>query len=261
MDASAIAGITIATASLLLVLAAYAFPSAPHFPLRNRVVVITGGSSGIGKAVALEAARRGAHIVLLARTPQPLREAQAVLKAVAESSQRILVYPVDVTDDAAVRDALRQAAADCGGRLDALVCSAGTSCPREFAAMPAAEFESVVRLNLFGTRNAVAGVLPHMRGAGGGRVVLISSQAGQVGLYGYTAYSVRWACVCVCVCARAQRLWCMRMVGCAPSPNPTPPLPAPLSSAARPRPLRRPPSLRSTGLRRPSPWSLRRAAS
>ena len=165
--------------------------SAPFFSLRNRVVVVTGGSSGIGKAVALAAARRGAHVVLLARSAQPLLDAVAEIKAVAEGSQRILQYSVDVTSEEKTRAALRQAAADCGGRVDALVCSAGTSSPREFADTPSAEFEAVVRLNLFGTRNAIAAALPFMGGAGGARVVLISSQAGQVGLFGYTAYSVR----------------------------------------------------------------------
>ena len=191
LSQSSIAAIATCTAVFVGLVLCCLPRSAPVFSLRNRVVVITGGSSGIGKAVGLEAARRGAHVVLLARSVQPLVDAVAEIKAVAENTQRVLQYSVDVTNEEKTRAALKQAAADCGGRVDVLVCSAGTSSPREFTATSSAEFESVVRLNLFGTRNAIAAALPFMSGAEGGRVVLISSQAGQVGLYGYTAYSVR----------------------------------------------------------------------
>ena len=75
-----------------------------------------------------------------------------------------------------------------GGKLDVLVCSAGISLPREFEHTTSEEFDSVIRLNLHGSRNATIAALAHMDGPG--RIVFVSSQAGQVGLYGYTAYSV-----------------------------------------------------------------------
>jgi 3-dehydrosphinganine reductase len=229
-------------ATIIATLALCCLPrSAPFFSLRNRVVVVTGGSSGIGKAVALEAARRGAHVVLLARSVQPLVDAVAEIRSVSEASQRILQYSVDVTNEEKTREALKQAAADCGGRVDALVCSAGTSSPREFTATSSAEFESVVRLNLFGTRNAIAAALPLMNGAEGGRVVLISSQAGQVGLYGYTAYSVR--------------LESSFLTAPLLRPHPISPPPPPPPNTTRP------PSSRSMASRSRCLWSSRRGAS
>ena len=132
------------------------------------------------------------------------------------------VHAVDVTDDGLTAAALELAAKAHGGRIDALVCSAGTPCPREFESMPASEFEAVLRVNVMGCRNAIAATLPHMRGThpgAGGRIVLVSSQAGQVGLYGFTAYSVRG-------------VWEGRAGGRARGWPP--PLPPPWSSAAAP---------------------------
>ena len=164
----------------------------PRWPLNNRVIVITGGSSGIGKAVAAAALKAGAHIALLARRIEVLTSAREELATLDPALlQRVTVHSVDVTDDAAVKEALAAVAAAHGGRIDALVCSAGTSSPREFKDVSAKEFEDVWRVNVLGTRNSVAAALPFM--TDGGRIVLVSSQAGQVGLYGYTSYSVRWS--------------------------------------------------------------------
>lgn len=88
-----------------------------------------------------------------------------------------------------------------GGRIDAIICSAGISHPNEFVTTPASQFEQVLKVNVLGTRNAIYTAVPYMAygekrivdGASkqqSGRIVLVSSQAGQVGLYGYTAYSV-----------------------------------------------------------------------
>ncbi len=178
------------------------------FSLKDRVVVVTGGSSGIGQEVALSCLQAGAHVVLLARDQGRLEAAAGYLQAQLaahqlkhpqpqQPKQLIRTYSADVTDAAATAAALELAAKECGGVIHGLVCSAGTSSPKEFVSQTAAEFEQVLRLNVVGTRNAIAAALPFMNDKAGGRIVLISSQAGQVGLYGYTAYSVRgarWRC-------------------------------------------------------------------
>ena len=160
--------------------------------MRGKVVVVTGGSSGIGKEVARSCVLKGAHVVILARRLEVLKAVHEELLALAQpQGTQVKYYSVDVTDAAATAAALEAAAKECGGGIHCVVCSAGTSSPREFLQQTAKEFEDLVRLNLMGTRNAVAAALPFMRDKAGGRVVFISSQAGQVGLYGYTAYSVR----------------------------------------------------------------------
>ena len=118
----------------------------------------------------------------------------------ARSARRVTIHPADVTDEAAVKAAIAAAAAQHGGRVDAVIASAGISQPRRFEETPSQEFLDVYKLNVIGARNTVYGALPFMAGRNpnvsvqkdGGRIMLISSQAGQVGLYGYTAYSVSY---------------------------------------------------------------------
>ena len=172
--------------------------ASPRYSLAGKTVVITGGSSGIGLACAVGAAARGANVVLLARRPAALASALATVRAAAgargagAASSQIC----DVTDEAATAAAFAAAAAAHGGRIDVVIASAGESQPRRLEDASAVEFEAVLRLNVVGVRNSVAAALPHMCGrspavprADGGRIVLVSSQAGQAGLFGYTAYS------------------------------------------------------------------------
>lgn len=128
-----------------------------------------------------------------------LAEAAGELRASGDvkPGQRITVHAADVTDEAACRGAVDAAALAHGGRLDVIINSAGISQPRRFEDAPSSEFLDVYKLNVLGSRNAVAASLPHMAGrnaavpvAEGGRIMFVSSQAGQAGLYGYTAYSV-----------------------------------------------------------------------
>jgi 3-dehydrosphinganine reductase len=142
-------------------------------------------------------------------------DAATELRAAAKSpSQRITVHAADVGDEAGAAAAVAAAAAAHGGRLDVVIASAGVSGPKRFEETTAGGWEATYRVNVVGCRNVVAAALPFMSGgrsapapaAGGGarrtggRIVLVSSQAGQTGVYGYTAYSVRvlgWVRECV----------------------------------------------------------------
>ena len=100
-------------------------------------------------------------------------------------------HSVDVCIDADVVSAVA-AAVRVHGPLHAVVACAGLSTPRTLLDSDAAEFEAILRVNLVGCRNIAAAVVPHMPPPGrdgGGTLVFVSSQAAQVGLYGYTAYS------------------------------------------------------------------------
>lgn len=176
---------------LLFTLISYAMRPA-RFDLAGKVVVVTGGSSGIGKACCKEALSRGASVALIARKEGLLLEAAAELKeGVPDAARRISTHVADVADDIGTTAAVRAAAAAHGGRIDVVINSAGISGPRRFEECSAAEFEQTYRVNVVGTRNAVFAALPFMRDPAGGRIVFVSSQAGQTGIYGYTAYSVR----------------------------------------------------------------------
>ncbi|MCU0268218.1 MAG: SDR family NAD(P)-dependent oxidoreductase [Acidimicrobiales bacterium] len=146
--------------------------------------VITGGSSGIGLATALELGRRGARVSLLARRSGPLdRAVDALRRAGIEAGHRA----VDVTDRAAVADAI-DAVAGARGPCDLLVTSAGRSRPGRFLALADADFEHLVAVNYFGTLWPVRVVAADLARRGTGSIVGVSSDAGIVGIYGYSAY-------------------------------------------------------------------------
>ena len=170
------------------VLAAYR-PSASgrikHF--YHRVVYITGGSSGIGLATARLLAAKGAHIVMMARDAARLEAAAAIVRSQRRSEcQAVFPLAVDVTDEAAVRAAVARAVGETGAP-DVLINSAGIVAADHFENISSAAFDAVLRTNVYGPRNVIAAVLPYMK-SGGGHIVNVSSAAGLMGMYGYTAY-------------------------------------------------------------------------
>jgi 3-dehydrosphinganine reductase len=152
-------------------------------------VIITGGSSGIGKAIALKLARSGAHLSIIARTPSTLEAAKAELEAARLSpEQRVLELAADVACVDEVTEAIERAIAQLGPP-DLLITSAGMAHPGHFRDLPLSVFEETMATNYFGTLYSIKAVLPAMEQRRKGHIVLISSGAGLVGLYGYTPYS------------------------------------------------------------------------
>ncbi|MGR3277210.1 SDR family oxidoreductase [Acaryochloris marina NIES-2412] len=150
-------------------------------------VMITGGSSGIGKATACLFASQGANLSLIARTPSQLELAVQEIKSAHPKGQALAL-----TADVADREALTQAihtATDQLGPPDILVTAAGMARPGYFQDIPLEVFEQTMAVNYFGTLYAVKAVLPLMEERQRGHIVLISSGAGLVGLFGYTPYS------------------------------------------------------------------------
>jgi short-subunit dehydrogenase len=146
-------------------------------------VFITGGSSGIGLAAAAQMAAAGANILLLARNKDRLKEAADQIR---KAGRKTAWQSVDVTDPVATAAVFAKAVADFGPP-DILINSAGQARPNYFEHISAEQFESTLKLNLFGTRHTVAAALPHMRT--GGYIVNVSSVAGLIGVFGYTDYS------------------------------------------------------------------------
>lgn len=145
---------------------------------------ITGASSGIGRQVALDLARAGWTVAVTAR-----REDELARLAAEAPRNSILVAPADVTDAAAVAAAAK-AAEDTAGRPIALaLLSAGTYVTDEAARFDLAAFTSQVNVNVIGTANALAAVMPAMIARGSGQVAIVSSVAGYRGLPRAIAYS------------------------------------------------------------------------
>jgi len=156
--------------------------------LRNQHVLITGGSSGIGLSLARQAASAGARLSLVGRDPAKLAAAAASVRADTPQTSAIVTVPADVSVEAAVLAAL-QAAEAVHGPVDILITSAGMARPGYFEEVPVSVFERTMAVNYFGTLYAIKAVVPGMRSRGRGAVVIISSGAGLVGLFGYTPYA------------------------------------------------------------------------
>ena len=150
--------------------------------------IITGGSSGIGKATAKLLAQQGANISLIARDRSKLEIAQQEIKSAAiNSQQQILIFVADVSIQQEINGAIENAIALLG-TPDLLITSAGIAHPGYFAEIPLKIFEQTMAINYFGSLYAVKAVLPSMEKSKAGNIVLISSGAGIIGIYGYTAY-------------------------------------------------------------------------
>lgn len=150
-------------------------------------VIITGGSSGIGLALARVFAGRGDSVSLLARTPALLQAARdALLESHPDAT--VLTESVDVADDAAVIDAIGRCEAEAGA-CDVLVTSAGIVQPGLFDVLPAEAFNRQIDTNLTGSVNAARAVYGAMKARRAGRIMFVSSGAGLIGIYGYAAYS------------------------------------------------------------------------
>ena len=156
--------------------------------LRDQHVFITGGSSGIGLELGRQAAAAGARVSLIARDLAKLAAARAAIRAAVPGGAEVVTASADVAVEAEILGAL-QAAEKVHGPVDVLITSAGVARPGHFAEVPVAVFERTMAVNYFGTLYPLKAVVPAMRQRGRGAVVLISSGAGLVGLFGYTPYA------------------------------------------------------------------------
>jgi short-subunit dehydrogenase len=159
--------------------------------LANQVVLITGASAGIGEAVALEAAKRGARLVLAARREGLLRNVKDLVES---RGAEALVVPTDMADTAQV-EALAQKALDHFGRVDILVNNAGYGQMGPVEEVDVAAMRRQFEVNVFGLHALTRALLPQMRERGSGRILNLSSVAGQLsmpfsGVYSATKFAV-----------------------------------------------------------------------
>jgi 3-dehydrosphinganine reductase len=156
---------------------------------KDKAVYVVGGSMGIGLAAAKLFAERGAHVCLFARNPQRLKDAhERVAGRSLSAGQRFASYSVDVADHKQVDRVMKRALKEFAPP-DVLLNCAGRATPRRFEEMGYEQFDETMKINLYGTRNTIAALLPAMKARGGGAIVNTSSIAGYIGVFGYTDYN------------------------------------------------------------------------
>jgi short-subunit dehydrogenase len=157
----------------------------------QKVVLITGASSGIGRALALELGKRGARLGLTARRGEELlRLAEEVEGAGGEA----MALPADVRDFEAMKE-VAERVRERWGRVDVLVANAGMSSTAAGTKLNAGDVGDVISINVLGVVNSVAAVLPAMLERGDGHLVAISSLASYRGMPKSGAYSASKAAV------------------------------------------------------------------
>ena len=151
-------------------------------PLKGKVVIITGASSGIGAATARELAGHGCHLVLVSRSKEKLERVAKTLDG------DVLVLPADVTDYAAVTE-LVQRTIERFGRVDVMYANAGLYIPGPIDEGDPAAWSQLMDVNIDGVMNCTHAVLPQMKSQGSGDILVTSSISGFVDIDWEPVYS------------------------------------------------------------------------
>ncbi|MBN9588667.1 MAG: short-chain dehydrogenase [Alphaproteobacteria bacterium 64-11] len=149
----------------------------PRFSLAGKTAVVTGGSRGIGAAIAVGLAEAGADVVLTYRERH--REAQDIVHRIEALGRRAHAVPMDVTSRASVQHAAEQARSF--GPVTILVNNAGINKPADFDQISDADWDMILDANLKGPFMVSQTFLPLLKSAGGGAITHIGSVSGQYG--------------------------------------------------------------------------------
>jgi len=142
--------------------------------LTGRRAIVTGGSKGLGQAIAAELLVEGAAVAICSRHADELEEAAAELRKVAAAGQQLLALPCDVTDPAQVTDFVAAATTTLGG-LDILVNNAGGARPGRFATLTDEDWHDDIEVKLFSQIRCIRAALPHLRASAAPRVININA--------------------------------------------------------------------------------------
>jgi 3-dehydrosphinganine reductase len=174
----------------------------------GKKVVVTGGSSGIGKATAILLAKWGAHVCILARDGAKLEASLKEIRANAkEPDQKLMLVSADVSNRTQIRGVASEVIDHLGGGIDVLINCAGITWPGYVHNIPDAVWDSMIQVDFMGTVNAVRTFLPYFMEQKHGNIANVSSVVGYMGVFGYSAYgAAKFAVVGFSECLRQDLL-------------------------------------------------------
>ncbi len=161
-------------------------PGIKQFDLSGRSAIITGGSKGLGKAMAAGLASAGANVLVSSRHGD--EAAAAAEQIAADHGQQAISIEADVTSPEQV-EAMVQASLDAFGKVDILINNAGINIRGPIDELSLDDFRTVLNVNVDGVWLCTKTVLPHMKEAGYGRIINLASTLGLVGLANRTPYT------------------------------------------------------------------------
>ena len=161
-------------------------PGIKQFDLSGRCAIVTGGSKGLGQAMASGLASAGANIVLVSRNQDEANKAADEIAS--EFGVQAIGHEADVSDPAQVEEVVERATKELK-RLDILVNNAGINIRGPIDQLKYEEFQEVQKINVDGVWLCSRAVVPRMREAGGGRIINLASTLGVVGLADRTPYA------------------------------------------------------------------------
>ena len=153
--------------------------------LRDRVVLVTGSSQGIGKETALEFAKQGANVIITYNSNK--KQAEEVFKECNKLNEAFLVY-LDVRNRDSIADCIEKAI-DNFGAIDILVNNVGIAVWKKFLEQSKEEIDSQIEVNIKGVINMTKEILPYFKAQNEGKVINIGSGAGKTGIEGWSVYS------------------------------------------------------------------------
>jgi len=152
--------------------------------LEGRAALVTGASSGLGRATAIALARGGADVALVARSE---KELESTKQEVSKIGRRALILPTDVANEDETSATVERTVEEFG-RIDVLVNAAGTDAPGTVEELDVEGWDRTLSVNLRAPFLLSKAAFPHMREAGGGTIVNVSSVAGKKGWANASAY-------------------------------------------------------------------------
>ena len=152
----------------------------------NKVALVTGSSRGIGRAIALELAKRGFSVVI--NNDEKPQEKIEVMNEIKKIGQRALYIQADVSDPDQVEEMIKKILNEFG-RIDILVNNAGVVMDKKLENMSVGQWNRVLSVNLTGTFNCTKSVIKYMKEQGGGKIINIASVVGEIGNFGQANYA------------------------------------------------------------------------